>query len=316
MKIKILLSLLALTFLTSIRADQTVFGQVAKDSPYEDGAPAGSSSHLGNVEDYYGKMKADSTPEQESEKDKEVATQWMKKIKGESYNIPHLKDNKYLEFRNKNLVKNLYKRSKSSWGFLYISDSYDYNDRKDIFEKTFGSQSGEDSVQSGYLFGQYKYNWYRGFVDLYTEADLGLSYNSGNGRFADDNTESETTLRLWVIPFDALAGIKVNFGRYVGLSLSAGPSFVALMQNRSDREEGDEGKDVRQFGYGYTALSSLEVSLSQLFHDFGMHLRSKSDVTDMSLALTMRNTSISNFKNEDVEIVGTSIGLGFKFEYL
>ena len=123
-------------------------------------------------------------------------------------------------------------------------------------------------------------------------------------------------LNLWVLPIDFMLGMKIHMGRYVGLTVAGGPSVAGIWQNRSDRTENDEDKDIRQVGFGFAAQGSLDFSLSQMFPSYGNYLKNNSEVSDFSLSLTARTMSLSNFKNKDIEISGTSFGLGFKFEFL
>jgi hypothetical protein len=310
-KFLLIVSLLTTSF-SFADLGQTVPGQIV-DSPYEDSSSTQNESpFVGNTEEskIFEKEETQGTILPAGVAD----DNWTKSISGQSAFVSS-EDENYLEFSNSDIAKDLYKKSKSAWGLAYFYDTYDYKDRANIFNRTF-DRDDSDSVQAGYLLISHRRNFYRGFADLFFEFNGGLSFNTGKGIFTDDGSESRTTFNLWLIPLDFMVGTKVHLGRYMGLSLAGGPSVAGLIQNRSDREEDDADKNLRQFGYGFTAQASLDFSLSQMFSGYATYLKNNSEVSDMSVSIIARTTSLSNFKSEDIEISGTSIGLGFKFEVL
>jgi len=306
------LSLLMVMNFTMADTAQNLSGQIT-DSPYEnqkeesEETPFLSGTHKDkalSVKDSKGNIPAPGSSNDS----------WTNSIQGQSAFIDQDNSN-YQEFSNDEIVKKLHKKSKSAWGFSYYMDTYDYKDADNLFNRTFDSDSA-DSTQAGYLMMNYRRNFYRGFADLFFQLDAGFSYNTGKGLFSDDNSESRTTINFWVVPIDFMLGTKIHLGRYVGLSLAGGPSVAAILQNRSDREEGADDKDLRQMGTGYAAQASLDISLSQIFSSYGNYLKNNSEVSDLSLSFIGRTMQLSNFKKEDLEISGTSIGVGFKFELL
>ncbi len=311
----ILLSVIFLTSYSFADMSQNMSGQLTespyeKDSEVEEGKESPFVS--GNVQsDEATKFKKNSgvifPPGQAS-------SDWTNNVKGDSP-FTYKGDQNYLEFKNNTIVKDLYKVSDTSWGFSYFYDTYDYKDRNTIYARTFESDSA-DSVQAGYLMMNYRYNMYRGPLDLFFQLNAGLSYSTGKGVFSDDGSQSKATFNLWLLPLEFTFGTKVHVGRYVGLSVSGGPAVAGLIQNRSDRDEDEDGKNLRQVGYGYSAEGSLDFSLSQIFPSYGIYLKNNSEVSDMTFSIIAKTMSLSNFNNEDIEITGTSIGLGFKFEVL
>ena len=311
----ILLSVIFLTSYSFADMSQNMSGQLTefpyeKDSEVEEGKESPFVS--GNVQnDEATKFKKNSgvifPPGQAS-------SDWTNNVKGDSP-FTYKGDQNYLEFKNNTIVKDLYKVSDTSWGFSYFYDTYDYKDRNSIYTRTFESESA-DSVQAGYLMMNYRYNMYRGPLDLFFQLNAGLSYSTGKGIFSDDGSQSKANFNLWLLPLEFTFGTKVHVGRYVGLSVSGGPAVAGLIQNRSDRDEDEDGKNLRQVGYGYSAEGSLDFSLSQIFPSYGIYLKNNSEVSDMTFSIIAKTMSLSNFNNEDIEITGTSIGLGFKFEVL
>ena len=311
----ILLSVIFLTSYSFADMSQNMSGQLTespyeKDSEVEEGKESPFVS--GNVQnDEATKFKKNAgvifPPGQAS-------SDWTNNVKGDSP-FTYKGDQNYLEFKNNTMVKDLYKVSDTSWGFSYFYDTYDYKDRNTIYARTFESDSA-DSVQAGYLMMNYRYNMYRGPLDLFFQLNAGLSYSTGKGIFSDDGSQSKANFNLWLLPLEFTFGTKVHVGRYVGLSVSGGPAVAGLIQNRSDRDEDEDGKNLRQVGYGYSAEGSLDFSLSQIFPSYGIYLKNNSEVSDMTFSIIAKTMSLSNFNNEDIEITGTSIGLGFKFEVL
>jgi len=310
--------LLILSFISAgvSQADtfQNIGGQI-EDSPYEQikDADKGDTPFLSGA-NKDGALKVNDSDDSIMAPG-QASDEWLKSVKGGKSAFISGDNSKYIEHKNTDIVKELHKKSKSAWGFSYYVDTYDYKDRDNIFKRTFDADSA-DSTQAGYLLLTFKHNYYRGFADLFVQFDGGFSYNTGNGIFSDDGTESRTSINLWLIPLDFMVGTKIHLGRYAGISLAGGPSVAGLLQNRSDREEGDADKDLRQMGYGFAAQGSLDISLSQMFSGYGSYLKRNSEVSDMSISLTARTMSLSNFKSKDIEISGTSYGLGFKFEFL
>ncbi|EQC44782.1 hypothetical protein [Bacteriovorax sp. Seq25_V] len=234
----------------------------------------------------------------------------------EKYDVPKEGNENYLEFKNSELALELFQKADSALTFTYLYDTFTYNSKGDVFEKTFRNENSAKSGQSGYFLLSYQKMFYRGAFDFYWKTNTGLSYNTGRGRFIDDGSLSETSFNLWLLPIDFMLGSKLNLGRYVGVSVAAGGLAVGVIQNRSDRGEEDDDKNIRQVLTGYAAEASLELSLSQMFPSWANYLKTNSEVSDFSLAFTGRMMDASNSKSDEFGISGTSFGLGFKFELL
>lgn len=315
MRINTSLAILGLFITTSkvALATQPVYGQDVGSSPYEAPAKKGEKKVLyGEVEDIYENSKGETSP---LHNPKNLNDDWTKKISGRSAFMSQSEDH-YLEFKNDELIKDIYKKGKSSWSFIYLYDTFDYKDRENIFESTFRNEDSAKSVQSGYLMLGYRKKLWRAVFDGEIGVDSGLSYNTGRGKFSDNSELSRATVRLWIIPVDFVFAMKLNMTRYAGLTFGGGPSIVGMIQNRSDRSENDQDKNLNQVGTGYNAQASLDFSLSQIFPDYGMNMKLKSDISDLSMSLTAKTVNYSNFKNSDVKISGASVGLSFKFELL
>ncbi len=318
MSLKKLLLLLLVVNIGASAQDygQTMPGQLdEKDSPYAD------SNYKNNDEafpDIIGGIPQQYTEEelkdaQMSEQDKE----WLKTTSEEGSILIDPSPNGYVEYRSQDQVKDYYQKSDSQIGFSYFYDTYDYSDTTGVFQRTFNSENpASKSLQAGYLTLNYKHYIQRNIVSTFFQGNLGASYNSGFASFADGSSVSKTKFALWLFPIDLNIGAKINMGRSIALSFQGGPTIAPIWQNRDDRVDGEDGKDVKQVGYGYNASASVDFSIFNMFPGFGMDLKRSSEVTDMSISLIARTMSISGFKKEDFEVSGASFGIGFNFEYL
>jgi hypothetical protein len=309
-KLLLLLTCILFTEISYADMNQNVFGQ-ASDKEMESLKADGKTPSLyGSVEDMNSDIKKDHgqmLPGQASSK-------WSGNYKAKDLNVSN---NSYLKVSNESILKSSYKAAKESWSFSYLYDSFTYNDRDNIFKTTFENETSAKSVQSGY-FSLHR----RGFftrsesIDTFITFGGSISYNTGRGVFADDNELSRAKFNLWVLPLDLFVGTSLSLGKAISISVAGGPSLVGMIQNRSDREEFDSDKRVRQVGYGYGGYGSINFSMSQIFKGYGVSLRNNSDVTDFSISILAKVVNYSNFKNEDVEISGNSIGLGLNFDVL
>ncbi len=299
----ILAVFLSVSVLADTDVEQNLPGQIT-ESPYESSELSNSSPYLENGIKENLLDKVEGTTEVASD-------EWTK-----NYEVKSEGSENYLEYQNTELAKDLFQKADSLIAFTYLYDTFTYNSKGDIFERTFRNKDSAKSVQSGYFLLSYQSMFYRGALDFFWKTNGGLSFNTGRGRFTDNGELSRTSFNLWLLPADLMIGTKINLGRYVGLSLSGGPLAIGVILNRSDREQGDSDKNVRQVLTGYAAEGSLDFSLSQMIPSWAMYLKTNSEVSDFSLSLTARMMDASNSKSDEFSISGTSVGLGFKFELL
>ncbi len=305
--------LFTLTCLISFSAysdvNQQVWGQ-AKDSPYENNKQENTqqSPFIKGNSEMETNAKDTGIDHYNSNSD------WTKRnYKGADLSTYQGKNSEIIDFDNKEIIGNLYNKGKSSLMFSYVYDTFDYKDSAGVFESIFQNDSAS-SFQMGYLTLSYRKNWSGESFKFFWQFNGGVSFNKGTALFTDGE-ESRTELKIWHIPLSYHLGAKMHFGRYLGLSVSAGPLVSGLLQNRNDREKGASDKDLRQFGYGFSAQAALDLSMSQMFPKYGVELKNDSGVNDMSVSLILKMLSASGFKNEDVEISGVSVGLGVNFDY-
>ncbi|PIK14579.1 hypothetical protein [Halobacteriovorax sp. JY17] len=223
-----------------------------------------------------------------------------------------LDSDSYITYTNKDILKGLAKKSKSSFSFEFFQNNFDYTDTRGVYSKTFDSDSG---AKGGSLHISMDRYLYKGFLNFGYGGGLGVGYSTGKGIFADDNTVSKTRFNLYSLPIDLRLLIELPIGEVVKLSFAGGPSVMGLIQNRSDRDDGDKDKERRQVGYGYSAEGKLKLNLGHLFTDTGFEYYRTHEVSFMSIDLAIRTQNYSGFADE-VEISGMSYGLGFTFEFL
>ncbi|MGB0453729.1 MAG: hypothetical protein ACPGJV_08430 [Bacteriovoracaceae bacterium] len=206
----------------------------------------------------------------------------------------------------------IHNEGKSTFSFVYMTDNYDYQDRNDIFNRTF--REGSNSLNLGTFFFNLKNRMNK---TLYYGFNLGIGYNRGYGYFAPPIAEESTTeFKLWTIPMEFEVGLTLRPSKYVGISLGGAYGGMLLLQSRDDRKDTDASKDRRQVGHGYSANGALSFTLSSFFPSLGRDIYSLYKATRMSLDFYMRHQSYSTFSDTDIQISGSTYGMGITFEYL
>ncbi|WP_412463465.1 hypothetical protein [Halobacteriovorax sp. RT-2-6] len=302
----------------SVDFNQPLPGELdSSTSPYENDNGTSEEEDKNSFPNVFG-----STPQQYTEEELKNAVmnsqdkEWLKTATDEGSILIDPSPNSYVEYKTEDLLRDMYQKADTQIGFTYIYDTFDYADSTGTFESTFQSDdSAADSVQAGYLTFNYRKYFQRNIVSTFFQGNLGVSFNSGKGKFGDGSL-SRTTFNLWLFPIDLNLGAKLNFGKKVSITAQGGAVVAPIWQNRDDREQGDDDKDIRQVGYGYNASASIDFSIYNIFPNFGMDLKKFSDVSDMSISLMAKTMDISGFKREDFSVSGMSFGIGFNFEYL
>lgn len=196
----------------------------------------------------------------------------------------------------------------------YYKNNFDYKSPGDIINRTVsnGYQHGRFGPllirNDHYIFKTFALN---GFYSL----GAGMTFSRGKGIFSDDGSQSSTTFKLWEIPVDLGLGIEIPLGPWMKLHGVGGMSGVGLHQTRDDFADTEKGKRKIQLGYGPFAEGSLRLNLSRIFPETGFKYFSESELTNLTINASMRYQNYSGFK-EDITISGTSLGIGFGFEFL
>ncbi len=231
------------------------------------------------------------------------------------YKLPGTMGNKenYTEIDAKHYSEQFRKESTSAFNISYIRDSFNYHSPNDVISRTISS--GYKHVQSGFLLlrsDRYIYN--NGYITFHWALGGGLAYNYGRGIFADGE-RSDAGISLWEVPIDLGLGLSLSAGKYIKLTGTAGPSALALIQNRNDLKYSEKGKKRFQTGAGAFASAQIKINLYSFASDSSYELFTNNQITSSYLNIEARYHSYSKYL-EDIKISGTSIGAGFTFEFL
>lgn len=239
-----------------------------------------------------------------------------KKLKDSGYVPPGTLGNEenYLELNKEKFSKEFRYKASSAVNLSYFRDSYQYQSENDIINHTISE--GYKHVKAGMLHVSSDQYVYRSdLLNAFWLAGVGVSYNSGRGVFVTGD-RSETTLTLWEVPVDLGLGIEIPLYHWFKISGSAGPTGMILNQNRNDFLNGEKGKSKFQFSYGEFANVQFKINLSGLSDNLAYDLFTESQITTLSLNLEARYENYKNFQDKTLAISGTSLGLGFTFEFL
>lgn len=223
------------------------------------------------------------------------------------------KSENYMELDKAHMASEFRNKSSGSFSFSYIKNNYDYTSTNDVINRTIGE--GYKHVKGGTLHLRSEHYFFRkDFLNTFWVAGAGFGYNTGRALFVTGE-RSETTLRLYEVPVDLGLGIEIPLYHWFKVSGAAGPSGMVLIQNRSDYQQGEKGKNKNQVSYGQYAAAQFKFNLTGMSSHLAYDLFSESKITNLLLNLEMRYQTYQNFQ-DDIKVSGTSVGLGFTFEYL
>lgn len=204
------------------------------------------------------------------------------------------------------------KMSNTNFSFFYTQDNFNYQNDRDIYQKTY--RDAPRAQEGGSLHLGFDWFFVRSFIDLFINAGAGFGFNSGKGVFVTGE-QSDTSFKLWTLPVDLGLGLSIPISSYFKLTAMGGGSALGLYQSRGDREKNDEDKYVRQVGYGYYAQAKLQISLSGFMDQTAFEMYRDYQITNMLLDFIVRNQNYSSF-GDPITVDGLSYGVGFSFEYL
>lgn len=226
----------------------------------------------------------------------------------------HENDENYLETDAKIQYKKIARSGEHNFALLFYKDTYTYHDDQNSFMKTY---RGEGSSPSFLVrFSGHNFLFHHAYADLGLGIGAGIGYNSGSGRYSGTDTIAPARLFLWTLPLDLSLAAEAPVTRFFKLGVAAGPSVMGLWQHRSDLEDGQPNKNLRQVSMGYFAEGKLNISLSDLDLRKSVSMFNEYSVTKMFFSLSARMHRYEKFKDSDVTINGSSLGAGFTFEYL
>ncbi len=220
----------------------------------------------------------------------------------------------YLEYKFKDLYKSRAQSANANLSFTYFKDGYDYKDNSRVYDKTF-----KNNLAGTYNTGLLIISSHRYFSkDIFSfghGVNFGVGFQNGVGKFSSDGSSSTAKFHLWTLPIDYALGIEMDLGTTFSFALSGGPSAMILMQNRSDFLDGEKGKRVNQFGYGFSGMGSLRFNLFDIFPRSSYNLYRNHSITKYHMTLSARYQNYDHFQDK-ITISGLSFGVGLLFEYL
>lgn len=238
-----------------------------------------------------------------------------KKYEDFGYTVPgtYEKQENYIDLDKKAMAKDFRKVSSGAMNITFIKNDYEYQSNNNIINQTIGS--GYKSIKGGALY--FRHDDYLVRTDLingYWSLGAGFGFNSGKGIFINGD-RSDATFNLWEVPVDLGLGMEVPLYSWFKVAGTGGASVLGLMQNRSDFQRGEKGKRKYQVSPGYFVNGQMKINLSGFNEETAYDLFTSSQITNLYLNLEARHQSYTRFQDE-IQISGTSFGVGFTFEYL
>lgn len=223
------------------------------------------------------------------------------------------KSENYIELDKSQMASDFRNKSSNAFTFSFIKNNYSYTSLNDVINRTIGE--GYKHVKGGTLhFRNDQYFFRRDYTNLFWMAGAGVGYNSGHAIFVTGE-RSDTTIRLWEIPVDLGLGVEIPLYHWFKVVGAAGPSGMVLNQNRSDYLRGEKGKNKMQVSYGQFASAQFKLNFTGMSNNLAYDLFSESKITNLLMNLEVRYHNYQNFQDE-IKVSGTSVGIGFTFEYL
>lgn len=215
-----------------------------------------------------------------------------------------------LSISKSELFGKYYRSGSGGFGFSYYR--FNHKSNNPTYTSTFNS--GDTRDLGGLLIHFDRFFARMSALELGYSLGAGVGFRSGRGKFSTAQSKSDTTFKLWTIPVDAHLAVAIPLWKFAKLYASGGPAGMILLQNRSDFDEGESGKNINQVSYGYSARGALRISLSNMFKSSAQKMFRSYNITNSFLSLEGRYDSFSNFQ-DDFSLTGTSIGVGFSYEY-
>ena len=238
-----------------------------------------------------------------------------KKFEDFGYTTPGSLEGKenYIEIDKKQMSYEFRRLSRKGINLTYLDNRNSYESNNDIINQTIGQGAGH--VKGGSLLVRSDQYFFHTFLlNGFWSLGSGVGYNSGKGIFVSGE-RSETTFRLWEIPLDLGLGLEIPIYHWFKVVGVAGPSGLALYQNRSDFKDGEKGKNKIQVSPGQFASAQFKINLSGFSDVYAHELYTSSNITNLLLNIEARYQSYQKFQ-DPIKVSGTSFGIGFTFEYL
>lgn len=231
------------------------------------------------------------------------------------YTLPGTFENSatYLETDRRKMAKGYRYSSDGGINISFFKNAFDYQSPNNIINRTIDTGAG--SIKGGTLYVRHDSAIFKTMVlEAHFSLGVGLGYNAGKGFFID-GSRSDADFKLWEAPLDVGLGMEIPVSSWFKIAGTGGGSIMTLLQNRSDFEKGEKGKRKYQFSPGYFLNAQFKINLSGFSEDLSYELFTESQITNLFLNLEARMQNYSGFK-DNISISGSSIGIGFTFEYL
>jgi hypothetical protein len=219
----------------------------------------------------------------------------------------------YIDLDKEKIAKDLRKGSSGGVNLSFIKNNFNYQSSNDIINRTIST--GPKSIKGGALYIRNdSYIAKTEYLNVHWSIGSGVSYSSGKGIFIDGN-RSEATFNFWEVPLDIGLGLEFQVSSWFKLAGTLGPSALAVLQNRLDFERGEKGKRKYQISPGYFAVAQFKINLTGFSDQAAHEMFTSSDISNLSMNFELRHQDYSKFQDA-ISISGTSVGIGFTFEYL
>lgn len=222
---------------------------------------------------------------------------------------------KYIEsdiFERLNEYRN---KGTAAFTLTFFYDGNTYTDGTGIYEETFKGD-GAEWYNNVWAVLSSEFYLIKSFFNFALGGNLGAGYKAGNGVFAENGNKSETRFSLVPVVVDASVIFEFNFWNWVRVEAYGGPSIMGLIQGRDDRESDENDKTIGQISWGYFGGARFKLSLGEIFPKSNKSMFQSNDVTNYFVTFDIRYQYYSNFKQDNVQVSGTSGGLGLAFEFL
>ena len=101
--------------------------------------------------------------------------------------------------------------------------------------------------------------------------------------------------------------MEMSLGEKFKLELQGGPSICGIFQNRHDKAEEKNRKDLEQVGFGFVAGVGLKINLMQFKSTSSLDLLSSLSASDYYFDISARYHNYAGFL-EDVSVAGMAVG--------
>ena len=228
---------------------------------------------------------------------------------------PEIPKDKYIESDGVARMSQYRNKGQTAFTFTLFYDSNTYTDARGVYDKTF-TGDGTEWYNNFWAIFSSEFYIFKSFFNFALGGNLGGSYKSGYGVFTTNDEQSDTKFSLITVPLDFSIIFEFNLWNWVRVEAFGGPSVMALIQNRNDREKDENDKVMGQVSFGYFAGARFKLSLGMIFPETNKPMFETNDVTNYFVNFDVRYQSYSNFKQDDIEVSGISAGLGLSFEFL